>query len=57
MRNTPEGAAGTKVWLDFNVWADRERIPDEPEDWHYLWECYTAGACSAFSQVMTELKT
>ena len=57
MRTPPASAVDTKVWLDFNVWADRNHVPDASEDWHYLWECYVAGACSAFSQMMTERKS
>ncbi len=47
-RIPPAGAASTVVWRDFNIWADTKAVPAEQEDWEYLWECFLAGAASAF---------
>ena len=44
MRTPPVGTASTQVWVDFNKWANAHSIPNETEDWEYLWGCFLAGA-------------
>jgi len=43
VKTPPPGAASTAVWNAFNNWCAQHSVPDETEDWQYLWDCYFDG--------------
>lgn len=43
MKTPPLGAASTAVWVTFVAWCDKHAVPDDPDDWQYLWDCYFNG--------------
>ena len=36
----PSTTPSHPAWQAFTTWASAHAVPDEPEDWEYLWECW-----------------
>tara|TARA_R110000868_G_scaffold51197_2_gene162656 strand:+ start:375 stop:530 length:156 start_codon:yes stop_codon:yes gene_type:complete len=47
MKTPLPGLEGDALWLAFTDWCDLHAVPDEEEDWFYLWECFRDGATAA----------
>ena len=43
MKTPPKGYSSTLAWERFDSWCTTHAVPDETEDWEYLWECWLDG--------------
>ena len=49
MKTPPLGHQSTTVWAEFDKWCTAHAVPDEEEDWMYLWDCYFAGCVTGIT--------
>jgi len=55
MKTPPLGStASSPAWQAFDRWSTQHNVPDETEDWEYLWECFLAGYTKGYVEAAKE---